>query len=249
MLNVKASVVAQKLLNLYRQEHVIVGGWAAVNQVFVDEATPDVIDALRELPTGGSLVRHIENLRNGKTPMDSIERDLMPYGGAMSVAPDAAAVEPEQWDALAHVIANFTPDDAGLARLESDPVIKRFGAEWLVAVRAALNGNPALQQKWDMVAQTYRAYRMWNSATEILNTPISDRVRAQLQVDIPEYETYLPMFGDAGNALLAKLRTFLSSMKPTPDQTAPDTNDQTEPSTPSETPETSETSESSEPVR
>ena len=67
MLNVKASVIAQKLLNLYRQEHVIIGGWTVVNQVFVDEATPDVLTALGELPTGSSLVRHIENLRSGKT--------------------------------------------------------------------------------------------------------------------------------------------------------------------------------------
>ena len=34
----KASVVAQKLLNLYRQAHVIIGGWSALNPIFVDEA-------------------------------------------------------------------------------------------------------------------------------------------------------------------------------------------------------------------
>ncbi|MBD5400136.1 hypothetical protein HDR61_00070 [bacterium] len=222
MLNVKASVIAQKLLNLYRQEHVIIGGWTVVNQVFVDEATPDVLTALGELPTGSSLVRHIENLRSGKTPMDSIERDLMPYGGAMGTAATAAPVAPEQWNDLARVIAEFTPDDSGLARLESDPVIKQFGAEWLVAIRNALNGNAELQQKWDIVTQTYRAYRMWNNASQIINTPISDRVRAQLQVDMPEYETYLPMFGDAGMALLGKLRTFLSGAKSDPNQTSDD---------------------------
>ena len=48
----KASTVAQKLLNLYRQEHVIFGGWAAVNQVFVAEADNDVMRELRPLPTG-----------------------------------------------------------------------------------------------------------------------------------------------------------------------------------------------------
>ena len=37
----KASVVAQKLLNLYRQEHVIVGGWAAVNAVLPEEEGSD----------------------------------------------------------------------------------------------------------------------------------------------------------------------------------------------------------------
>ena len=93
----KASVVAQKLLNLYRQEHVIFGGWAAVNQVFVDEATPDVLRELRDLPTGKNLIRHIENLRSGKTPMDSIERELLPYGGMMDDALDKYYLTEAEW--------------------------------------------------------------------------------------------------------------------------------------------------------
>lgn len=219
MQNVKASIIAQRLLNLYRQEHVIIGGWAAVNRVFVDEATDEVIDALGELPTGRSLARHIANLRSGKTPMDSIERELLPYGGAMSQAPDAAPVDSAQRVALESLIAEFTPDQAGLARLAASPVIEQFGPEWIVAGRTALAGNAELQKKWDVVVQTYRAYHLWDTAREILNTPISDRVRAQLQVDMPEYETYLPMFGDAGNELLGKLRTFVSTVKPNPNQT------------------------------
>ena len=82
-MNAKTSATAQKLLNLYRQEHVIIGGWATVNPVFINEATDEVIRELRELPTGKMLVQHIENLRTGKTPMDSIERELLPYGGLM----------------------------------------------------------------------------------------------------------------------------------------------------------------------
>ena len=49
-------------------------------------------------------------------------------------------------------------------------------------------------------------------ATDIINQPIDDRVRAEIQADMPEYETYLPMFGDAGNELLSRLRTFISSL-------------------------------------
>jgi len=213
MLNVKASMVAQKLLNLYRQEHVIFGGWAAVNQVFLAEASPEVLEALREMPTGRSLVRHIENLRAGKTPLDSIERDLLPYGGAMTESVSTTPMAPAQWRDLEQIIADFTPDQAGLDALEASPVIKKFGAEWLTGIRTALSDRPELQKKWDTIAQTYRAYHLWNTASEILNTPISDRIRAQLQADMPEYETYLPMFGDAGDALLGKLRTFLSSVK------------------------------------
>lgn len=213
MQNVKASITAQKLLNLYRQEHVIIGGWAAVNQVFVAEATKDVIDALAELPTGRSLVQHINNLRSGQTPMDSIQRELLPYGGAMSQATSATPIDSTQWKELESAIMEFTPDQDGLNRLAASPVIKQFGPEWIVAGRAALGGNVELLQKWDIIVQTYNAYHLWNTAREIINTPISDRVRAQLQVDMPEYETYLPMFGDAGNELLAKLRRFISSIK------------------------------------
>lgn len=225
MQNVKASIIAQKLLNLYRQEHVIIGGWAAVNQVFLAEATKEVIDALGELPTGNSLVRHIKNLRSGKTPADSIERELLPYGGAMSEATSATPIDSTQWNELESVVSAFTPDQAGLAKLSESPVIKQFGPEWIVAGRNALGGNAELQQKWDIIVQTYNAYRLWDSAREIINTPISDRVRAQLQVDMPDYETYLPMFGDAGIQLLEKLRRFISSMKPNPNQSPAETSE------------------------
>ena len=213
MQNVKASTVAQRLLNLYRQEHVIFGGWAAVNQVFVAEATPDVIVALRELPTGGSLARHIENLRGGKTPMDSIERDLLPYGGAMESSVATTPVDNDQLQDLDRLISEFTPNEDGLARLMRAPVIQKFGPEWIVGVRNALRGKPEMSDKWNTIVQTYNAYTSWQRANQILNTPISDRVRAQLQADMPEYETYLPMFGVAGDELLSKLRTFISSIK------------------------------------
>ena len=34
---------------------------------------------------------------------------------------------------------------------------------------------------------------------------------------MPEYETYLPMFGNAGTELLEKLRSFITTMKPVDD--------------------------------
>lgn len=213
-MNAKASSTAQKLLNLYRQEHVIIGGWPAVNQVFVAEGTPDVLDALRDLPTGKMLARHIENLRTGKTKMDTIDRDLLPYGGAMT---DNAATIPLTHDErkmLNAAIMSFTPDEAGLGALAANPVIQKFGDEWIVGVRAALAGNQDMLARWSVVTQTYQAYKLWNTANDVMQNPISDRTRAQLQSDMPEYETYLPMFGEAGMEMLSKLRTFVSSMKP-----------------------------------
>lgn len=209
----KSSIIAQKLLNLYRQEHVIYGGWPAVNEVFLNEATPDVLKELRDLPTGKFLVKHIENLRSGKTPIDSIERDLLPYGGMMAESEVNVQLTAQEWQELESGIADFTPDETGLNNLQQLSVIRKFGDQWLVAIRAALTTKPELLKKWDIVSQTHQAYYLWNSANDIINQPLSERARAQVQADMPEYETYLPMFGDAGTELLEKLRSFITTMK------------------------------------
>lgn len=212
-MNAKTSTIALKLLNLYRQEHVIVGGWTTVNPIFVNEATDDVIKELRDMPTGKLLVRHIENLRSGKTPMDSIDPELLPYGGMM-VAEDIATIKltANQWQELEDALNSFTPDQMGLERFMKSDVVREFGEEWQNAIRSALNARPQLLDRWNIVNQTYNAYRLWDTANEIIANPISERSRAQVQADMPEYETYLPMFGDAGTELLTKLRTFVSSL-------------------------------------
>ena len=212
-MNAKTSTSALKLLNLYRQEHVIIGGWTTVNPIFVNEATDDVIKELRDMPTGKLLVRHIENLRSGKTPMDSIDPELLPYGGMM-IAEDIATIKltANQWQELEDALNSFTPDQMGLERFMKLDVVREFGEEWQNAIRSALNARPQLLDRWNIVNQTYNAYRLWDTANEIIANPISERSRAQVQADMPEYETYLPMFGDAGTELLAKLRTFVSSL-------------------------------------
>lgn len=215
----RASLVAQKLLNLYRQSHVIIGGWSALNPIFVKEATPDVLTALAELPTGKMLVRHIENLKSGKTQMDSIERDLLPYGGMMAESAHNLQISKSDWNELISAISAFTPDPDGLKRITDLKIIKSFGAEWLGVIRAALSTNhPELLQQWAIIDQTYNAYNRWNMANDILSQTINDRTRAQIQADMFEYETYLPMFGEDGKKLLEKLRNFISSTKHIPAQ-------------------------------
>ncbi len=208
----KIKTTAQRLLNLYRQEHVIVGGWATVNPVFVNEATDDVIAELRDMPAGKTLVQHIENLRSGKTPMDSIERELLPYGGMMADAMPSITLTDDEWRELKNAIEQFTPDQSGLDKLMSMPVVRKFGEEWQIAIRSVLGRQPQLLPKWDIVKQTYDAYRLWNTANEIVANPLSERVRAQVQADMPEYETYLPKFGVQGIELLEKLRTVISGL-------------------------------------
>ncbi len=207
----KSSLVAQRLLNLYRQAHVIFGGWETVNKVFVADSNPDVIEEIKLLPTGKFLAEHIQNLRSGQTPMDSIERELLPYGGMMTESVVNIELSDAEWASLENAINSFTPDEQGLANIENLDIIRKFGDNWTVAVRAALINKPELLEKWANIKQTYRAYNLWNTASDLLKRPLSDRTRAQLQAEMPEYETYLPMFGDAGNQILGQLRNLIST--------------------------------------
>ncbi len=208
----KIKTTAQRLINLYRQAHVIIGGWATVNNVFINDATDEVIKELNEMPTGKTLVKHIENLRSGKTPIDSIERELLPYGGMMVTEEmPSIKISEQQLRELENAIEAFTFDQNGLDMLQTLPIIRSFGAEWPTAIRAILDKHPKSLEKWDLIVQTYNAYKTWNSAHEIISKPLSERTRAQVQADMPEFETYLPKFGTQGLELLERLRTFISS--------------------------------------
>ena len=220
-MKVKASVIAQKLINLYRQSHVIAGGWTTLNPIFLDEATPDVIREMRNLPTSKFLIKHIENLRNGTTPMDSIDPELLPYGGMMSDEINSIDLSNDELQEITSALDSFTPDQNGLEIIHRLNVVKRFGDEWMTDIRAAITQHPDLVSKWDIVIQTERAYSLWNSASDIISRPITERVRAQVQADMPEYETYLPLFGDAGKDLLTKLRNSLSSFSHDTESSSP----------------------------
>lgn len=209
----KASTIAQKLLNLYRQAHVINGGWVAVNRVFVDEATDEVLKEMADLPTGKMLVAHIKNLRDGKTPMNSIARELLPYGGMMADAAVIMDISSKDMDTLISAIQEFQPNQDELTKFMEMPVVRKLGSDWAVIIRNALtNDHPDITEKFDLIVRTWRAYDLWNDANEIIAKPMNERTRAQLQVDMPEYETYLPMFGEEGKKLLRQLYKFTSSL-------------------------------------
>ena len=208
----KASVVAQKLLNLYRQAHVINGGWSAVNRVLVDEATDEILQEMTELPTGKMLVQHIKNLRTGKTPMNTIARELLPYGGMMDQHEITTDVSHDDMEKLVSVIDEFEPDQDTLQEFMKMPAVRKFGSEWEVAIKNMLKTAPETLKKFDTIVRTSRAYKAWDDANEIISKPINERIRAQLQVDMPNYETYLPMFGNDGNKLLDKLHKITSSL-------------------------------------
>ena len=209
----QAHIIAQRLLNLYRQAHVIEGGWAAVNKVFIAESNDaQVITELENLPTGKRLVAHINNLRSGKTPMDSIDKDLLPYGGLMSGATGNVSLTQEEIKQLKQALDSFQPTTESLDVIKNLPFVKKFGNDWVDDIRSAIAFDNDILTKWRTVAQTDKAYKIWNSAKELLSETLTERNRAQIQADMLEYETYLPMFGDAGKEVLSKLRTFMSSL-------------------------------------
>ncbi len=209
----QAHTIAQRLLNLYRQAHVIDGGWAAVNKVFIAESNDaQVITELENMPTGKKLVAHINNLRSGKTPMDSIDKDLLPYGGLMSGTTINVSLSEDEINQLKVALDNFQPTLESLNDIKELPFIQKFGNDWIEDIKAALAFNRDMSAKWKTVIQTDTAYRIWDSAKELLSETLTERHRARIQADMPEYETYLPMFGDAGKEMLAKLRTFMSSL-------------------------------------
>lgn len=208
----QAHIVAQRLLNLYRQEHVIDGGWAAVNKVFLEEATNDqIIAELEILPTGKKLVAHINNLRSGKTPMDTIDKDLLPYGGTMSDQEVIYSLTADEISKLKDALDKFEPTQESLAAIKKLPFVQKFGIDWARDIKAALVSDAGLSAKWQDVIKADKAYQIWHSAKELLSGTLTERNRAQIQADMPEYETFLPMFGEQGKDVLNRLRMFLTS--------------------------------------
>lgn len=209
----QAHMIAQRLLNLYRQAHVIVGGWSTVNQVFINESNDEqVIAELSNLPTGNRLISHINNLRSGKTPMNSIDKDLLPYGGLMFGRTMSVSLSDDEIEQLRNVLNQFQPNPDSLAAIKQMPLVQRFGNTWIDDIKSAIAFDQDMTAKWDIVTRTNNAYHIWDLAKQLLSNTLTERHRAQIQADMPEFETYLPMFGEAGNEMLTKLRSFLSSL-------------------------------------
>ena len=209
----QAHIIAQRLLNLYRQEHVINGGWAAVNPVLVAESDdPQVREELKKLPTGKRLATHIENLRSGATPMDTIESELLPYGGLIASQEMHYSLTEEEMSKLKSALDSFETTPESLKSIKNLDCVSKFGADWVEAIKSVLAKDPEYLEKWDAVVRTSKAYQMWDSAKQLMSETLTERNRAQIQADMPEFETYLPMFGDQGKEMLSKLRTFMSSV-------------------------------------
>jgi hypothetical protein len=197
---------AQKLMNLYRSAFAIEGGWRAVNEVLAAEADDSVLAEISKLPCGQGLAQHIFDLKNGRVDKGSIDPELLPYGGAMQ--PPARKVSGADYDALKSALTNFVPDAAHIDQIRQLAAVRQFGDKWRAGVGSILDDD-SLAAVWRNVLQSESALRLWGRAAEILASSPSDLLRAEVQADMPEYETYLPMFGGEGLDILSRLRQFI----------------------------------------
>jgi len=192
-------------MNLYRNAHAIDGGWGAVNRVFIAETDSAVMDEISKLHCGENLQRHISNLKGGRTKADSIDASLLPYDGAFGAS--TAGVGASEMGELKSALENFEPSAQGVERIKSLAIVRRFGARWAAGVRRALK-DERLAEIWRNVVRADKALTLWARGSEILSSTRSDLLAAEIQADMPEYETYLPMFGKDGLEMLNRLRQF-----------------------------------------
>lgn len=206
-------ITAQRLINLYRQQHVIIGGWKAINPIFLQEANEEVLSLLKELPTGTLLAQHIRNLQKGITKIDSIAYELLPYGGAMEKKVKNSILSNEDFEELKTALLEFSPDEEGLSLIKNLSSVKKLGKHWQQEITNALSDNELLNI-WNNVLKTDKAYTLWDNAKEILSQDdnINEINKAKIQAELPEFETYLPLFGEDGLKLLEKLRILVSSL-------------------------------------
>ena len=119
-----------------------------------------------------------------------------------------------EFNELKSALDKFQPTQESLNNIKNMPLVRKFGNDWPQDIKAAIISRPDMLARWNVVIQTNKAYKIWDSARELLSETLTERNRAQIQADMPEYETYLPMFGDSGKEMLSRLRTFMSSQQP-----------------------------------
>ena len=75
----RALAIGKRYLNIFHQLHVINAGIEVLNRDFLS-LSDDVVKILPELSGGLKFYQHIQNLKNGVTPINKIDVDLLPFG-------------------------------------------------------------------------------------------------------------------------------------------------------------------------
>ncbi len=85
----KALVIGRRYLNIFHQLHFIEAGMEVLNKDFL--TIPDVVvDVLPEIAGGVKFKQHIQNLKDGKTPIDKIDASVLPFGELVFDSPEIA---------------------------------------------------------------------------------------------------------------------------------------------------------------
>ncbi len=85
----KALIIGRRYLNIFHQLHFIDAGIEVLNKDFL--TVPDVvIDILPEIAGGMKFKQHIQNLKEGKTPIDKIDASVLPFGELVFDDPEIA---------------------------------------------------------------------------------------------------------------------------------------------------------------
>ncbi len=212
---------AQRLLNLYRQAHSIDGGWVVLNPYFISEDSPKLEEELKKLPNGWKLAKHIENLKEGKTQMDSISPDLTPYGGLMTNDNVYKVVQnielpKAEFDNLSDFLHGFKPDFKHLTDFKKAEFFESLGKDWtnqakLIIQNSNDKDSETLLNKLNQLIDLDKTYSAWYQASELLTEPESEKTKATAQTLLTEFESRLPKFGKQGQELLEKIRNLISS--------------------------------------
>ena len=116
----RAIAIGKRYLNIFHQLHVIKAGIEALNKDFVS-LPDDVLKVLPELSGGSKFYQHIKNLKEGVTPMDKIDADLLPFGKDVF---DNQELFLEYTDFSRPTVSKPLEDDTAVVETKSEPKVE-----------------------------------------------------------------------------------------------------------------------------
>lgn len=232
----KALFLGRQYLNIFHQLHVIDAGLTALNKDFIS-LPDDVIDILTELPGGVKFRQHILNLKNGTTPIDKIDPDLLPFGKEVFLdetlyvkytsytSPSGATktsniqnnkiqdnLDMDNSKLIFDYIRKFQNTPKHLEDFKSKEEVHDCGPEWKSKISSMIqNSNEPdkdnLKKIFDGLCVFDNALNVWQECVSIIKNP-KIKSKDEIISKLPEYKKYLAMFGAGGNSLFEKVEAL-----------------------------------------
>jgi len=200
---------AQYLLNLFRQNHVFADKLESLNKKFLT-ASAEALEALKHLPTGTILLRHIDLLKTKKVPLHKIAKDcvlfpeLTPPENTVILSEEKKETSPVNKssgeETILRALDSFRPDNAHLNTFKQD-----LGINWKTRLMDFVSKNKlnaSQQQAYETVLGFSDAIDAWHKAESVLQEDNQVKARSILS----NLETVLPQFGSAGQDLLMRVK-------------------------------------------